>query len=95
MYNCNGEPLSIHVFMNILFHFQGVVHQARCVQWGKKEYELLINADREKLDVDAVVNAYKKYLGEEAEVKVTYVDEIPIQASGKFMVCENKCPDYK
>lgn len=94
MYNCNGEPLSIHVFMNILFHFQGVVHQARCVQWGKKEYELLVNADREKLDIDAVVDAYKKYLGEEAEIRVTYVDEIPIQASGKFMVCENKCPDY-
>lgn len=95
MYNCQGEPLSIHVFMNVLLKFEGVVYQARCVQWGKKEYELLLNADREKLDIDEVLAAYRKYLGEEADIKVTYVDELPIQASGKFMVCENRCSDYK
>ena len=94
MYNCQGEPLSIHVFMNILLNFEGVVHQARCIQWGKKEYEILLNTDREKLDIDAVLVEYRKYLGEEAEIRVTYVDELPIQASGKFMVCENKCQDY-
>lgn len=95
MYNCKGEPLSIHVFMNILFHFEGIIYQAKCIQWGKKEYELLINADRSKLDVEKVLSAYRKYLGEEAEIKITYVDHLPIQQSGKFMVCENKCPDYK
>lgn len=94
MYNCQGEPLSIHVFMNILFHFEGIIHQARCIQWGKKEYELLINADREKLVIEDVLEKYRGYLGQEAEIKVTYVDELPIQQSGKFMVCENRCPDY-
>ena len=94
MYNCQGQPLSIHVFMNILLKFEGIVHQARCIQWEKTRYELLINADREKLDIDEVLAAYRSYLGEEAEIQVTYVDELPIQASGKFMVCENKCPDY-
>ena len=34
--------------------------------------------------------AYRHYLGEDAEIQTTYVDQIPIQASGKFMVCENK-----
>ena len=46
------------------------------------------------MDIDEVLAAYRSYLGEEAEIQVTYVDELPIQASGKFMVCENKCPDY-
>ena len=46
MYNCMGEPLSIHVFMNTLLKFEGVVYQAKCIQWGQKEYELLVNADR-------------------------------------------------
>ena len=90
MYNTKGEPLSIHVFMNTLLKFEGIVYQAKCIQWGEKDYELLVNADQEKLDIDEVLAAYRHYLGEDAEIKVTYVDEIPIQASGKFMVCENK-----
>lgn len=94
MYNCKGEPLSIHVFMNVLFHFEGIVKQAKCIQWEKKRYELLVNADRDKIDEAAFVQAYRNYLGEEAQIDVTYVDEIPIQASGKRMVCENKCSDY-
>lgn len=95
MYNSQGEPLSIHVFMNILLNFEGIVNQAKCIQWEKKKYELLINADREKLNIEEVLTAYKKYLGEDAEIQVTYVNEIPVQASGKFMVCENRCPDYQ
>ena len=95
MYSCQGEPLSIHVFMNILLNFEGVVYQAKCIQWEKKKYELLINADREKLKIEEVLAAYRKYLGEEAQIQVTYVEEIPVQSSGKFMVCENRCPDYQ
>ena len=68
--------------------------RAKCIQREKKEYELLINADREKLQIEEVLAAYRKYLGAEAQIKVTYVEEIPVQSSGKFMVCENLCPDY-
>ena len=82
MYNCMGEPLSIHVFMNTLLKFEGVVYQAKCIQWGQKEYELLVNADRKKLVEEDLIAAYRHYLGEEAEIRITYVDEIPIQASG-------------
>lgn len=95
MYNCKGEPLSIHVFLNVLINLEGVVHQAKCIQWEKKRYEILLNADRDKVNVEEVVDAYRRYLGEEARIDVTYVDEIPIQASGKRMVCENRCPDYQ
>ena len=90
LYNCKGEPLSIHVFMNVLLKLEGIVHQAKCIQWEEKRYEILLNADREKLDEKAVVDSYRRYLGEEAQIDVTYVDEIPVQASGKRMVCENR-----
>ncbi len=36
IYNCQGEPLSIHVFMNILLNFEGIVYQAKCIQREKK-----------------------------------------------------------
>lgn len=94
LYNCKGEPLSIHVFMNVLLNLEGIVHQAKCIQWEKERYELLLNADRDKVNEEEVVASYRRYLGEEATIDVTYVDEIPVQASGKRMVCENRCPDY-
>ena len=40
------------------------------------------------------MDSYRKYLGAEAQIDVTYVDEIPIEASGKRLVCEQKCPEY-
>lgn len=95
LYNCAGEPLSIHVFMNVLLDLEGIVHQAKCIQWEKKRYELLLNADRSRINEKEVVDSYRRYLGEEAQIDVTYVDEIPVQASGKRMACENRCPDYQ
>ena len=94
MYNCAGEPLSIHVFMNVLINLEGIVHQAKCIQWEKKRYQLFLNADRSKINEKEVVDSYRKYLGAEAQIDVTYVDEIPIEASGKRLVCEQKCPEY-
>lgn len=94
MYNCKGEPLSIHVFMNVLLNFEGIVHQAKCIQTGKTEYELRVNADREKVDEEAVLAAYRNYLGAEAQIHVIYVDEIPVEASGKRIVCEQRCEEY-
>lgn len=95
LYNCKGDPLSIHVFMNVLLNLEDCVYQAKCIQWEKKKYELLVNGDRKKIQEEQLIDSYKKYLGDEAEVKVTYVEEIPVQASGKRMVCENRCPEYQ
>lgn len=95
LYNCKGEPLSIHVFMNVLLDLEKSVYQAKCIQWEKKKYEILVNGDREKIQEEKLVDSYRRYLGEEAEITVTYVEEIPVQASGKRMACENKCPEYQ
>jgi phenylacetate-CoA ligase len=81
--------------MNVLLNLENVVHQAKCIQWEKDRYELILNADREKIREKEVVDSYRHYLGEKARIQVTYVDEIPIQASGKRMACENRCPDYQ
>lgn len=94
MYNTKGEPLSIHVFMNVLINLEDTVRQAKCIQWEKDRYELLLNADRELVDEEEVVSLYRRFLGEDARIEVTYVDEIPIEASGKRLVCENRCPEY-
>ena len=95
IYNTKGEPLSIHVFMNNLLNFEGVLRQAKCIQTGVRDYTLLLNPEP-GADVDeaAVIASYIKYLGSDALIRVEYVDALPIEASGKTMVCEQRCSKY-
>ena len=95
LYSVKGEPLSIHCFMNVLIDLEETVRQAKCIQWERDRYEVLVNGEPGKVDEDSLVAAYRRYLGEEARIDVTYVDEIPNQASGKYLVCENRCPEYQ
>ena len=91
LYNTKGEPLSIHVFMNVLLNFEGQIQQAKCIQTGEKEYTLEINALKLPIDEEKVVSAYRHYLGDDAVITVEYLEgRIPIQQSGKTMVCENR-----
>ena len=90
LYNTKGDPLSIHVFMNILLNFEGEIRQARCIQTGEKEYELLVNKAADVIDEGKVKGKYREYLGSDAVIDIKYVDELPRLASGKTMVCENR-----
>ncbi len=93
--NTKGEPLSIHVFMNNLLNFEGILRQGKCIQFSEKEYLLQLNAEMgARVREDEVLASYRKYLGEDAEISIEYVDSIPIQQSGKTMVCEQRCERY-
>lgn len=93
--NTKGEPLSIHVFMNNLLNFEGTVRQGKCIQTGEKEYHLILNMEMGAGDCEKeIVDSYRKYLGDDAVITVEYVDDIPIQQSGKTMVCEQRCEKY-
>ena len=95
LYNTSGEPLSIHVFMNVLLNFEGILRQAKCIQMEVDSYVLYLNpVDKATLNEEEVLKAYRHYLGEDAKIQVIYVDNLPIQQSGKTMVCENHCKAY-
>ncbi len=95
IYNTKGEPLSIHVFMNNMLNFEGVLLQVRVIQTGIKDYTLMIHkAEGAEVDEEQVKASYAHYLGEDARFTLEYIDALPIQASGKTMVCEQRCEDY-
>lgn len=95
IYNTKGEPLSIHVFMNNLLNFEGILRQAKCIQTGVRDYILELNPEEgAQVDEEAVKASYRKYLGEDAGFTIAYIGTIPIQQSGKTMVCEQRCPAY-
>ena len=89
MYNTKGEPYQFTFLLNTTAEVRRNCYRQNASS-GRKDYELLVNADRSRLDETELLAAYRHYLGEDAELRITYVDQIPIQASGKFMVCENK-----
>lgn len=95
IYNTKGEPLSIHVFLNNMLNFEGVLRQAKCIQTGVKEYTLMLNPEEgASVDEAAVKASYARYLGEDAVMTIEYTDALPIQQSGKTMVSEQRCKEY-
>jgi phenylacetate-CoA ligase len=57
--------------------------QYQFIQLSEKKYQFKLSSpnkfDREK----ELVEEFRGYLGSDAEIKVTYVEEIPLLASGK------------
>lgn len=82
-YSTKGEMLSPVTIINTMWFFNDLL-QYQFIQQGEKEYEMRLNS---AIPVYAregeVVNAIKKIVGIDADIKVTYVNEIPTLNSGK------------
>lgn len=89
IYNTKGEMLSPHVITNNMWNVPKV-KQFKFVQSGEKEYELWLNVypgfEEEKETIDKLM----QILGIDSEIRISYVDEIPVLASGKRKYIENK-----
>lgn len=88
LYDTKGGAVTPYVITNNLWDVEGV-DQYRFLQLGEKEYKLLLNGDREKMDVENMLSRIRPAFGEDAEITVEYVDEIPVLASGKRKYIEN------
>ncbi|MCF6279252.1 MAG: CoF synthetase [Flavobacteriaceae bacterium] len=80
IYDSNGEPISPHIIHDICSF--GGVKQFQLVQLDAKKYLFKINATDE-FDKNQLLKRYKELLGENSELIVEYVDEIPLLESGK------------
>ncbi len=93
LYDTSGNAVTPYVITNNLWDVPGV-KQYQFVQHSSKKYELRLNGDPEKMDVTDILGRIQPAFGADAEIKITYVDEIPVLASGKRKYIENLCPDY-
>ena len=93
LYDTQGRALTPYIITNNLWNVEGV-RQYQFIQTGRKDYLLKLNADREKMDLGDILGRIRPYLGEDAQIQVEYVEEIPVLASGKRKYIENRCPDY-
>lgn len=82
-YSTKGEMLSPYVINNTMWRFTEL-RQYQFIQNGKNDYVLKLNVQsgvtvRERELLDSV----KDYIGDDANITLMYVDEIPLLASGK------------
>lgn len=89
LFDTKGRPVTPYVITNNLWDAEGV-KQYRFIQEGQKDYTLCLNGDREKMDAEEMLRRIKLAFGEDARIQVTYVDEIPVLASGKRKYIENR-----
>ena len=80
IYDTNGHVVPSHVSYKLCKY--GEYKQFQLIQSGKKEYLIKLNTDM-KVDEASIQTEFKGYFGNDAEIKIEYVDEIPLLSSGK------------
>lgn len=90
VYNTLGEPVHPMNFARILKNLPGII-QWQFIQKDEKEYVIKLNVSKDS-NVEKTLCEIKNILGDDAIVRVEYVDDIPVLASGKRkpVVCEWK-----
>ncbi len=89
LYDTAGHAVTPYVITNNLWDAEGV-GQYQFIQTGQKEYELRLSGDRSVMKVDDMLKRIRPSFGSDAVITVTYVDEIPVLASGKRKYIENR-----
>jgi phenylacetate-CoA ligase len=80
LYDTRGNLMSSHLSLRLMDY--GHFKQYQLVQKSRTEYHINLNTNF-KVDEDRIVSDYKVYFGEDADIKINYVNEIPTLSSGK------------
>ena len=84
IYDSKGEVISSYVVYTKVFKYYHLLKQYQFIQHGKKEYEVKLNLQGTVFDYeDELITNIKSDFGDDANVKITYVNEIPPLSSGK------------
>lgn len=90
LYDTKGNMVSSHIIHQVCL-FPGII-QYQLIQEGEKEYLFKVNATNKftKTNQNHLIEKYKGYFGSDANVKIEFVDDIPILSSGKRKKVINK-----
>ena len=88
--NTKGELVSSHI-VHLMLQFRGI-DQFQFVENEKGEYiiKMKISDEFDKKDENVIRSQYAEYFGEDAIIRIEYVDEIPLLPSGKRKLVINK-----
>jgi len=80
--NTDGKPISSFILTNNMWKY-AELNQYQFIQKGATEYEFLLNLQGDFLREEELIKEFKGYLGSDAKLALTYIDEIPLLSSGK------------
>jgi len=82
IYDTQSEPISSFTITNNMWKYIELA-QYQFIQISENGYKFKLNSQKKFLREEELVMEFKGYLGEDARIKVEYVDEIPLLSSGK------------
>lgn len=80
IYDTKGNLIPSHVSYKLCKY--GEYKQFQLIQYGVKDYRIRLNTDK-KVDESKMLSEYKEYFGQDANIIIEYVTEIPLLSSGK------------
>lgn len=84
IYDSKGNILSSFVVYTKFYKYYHLLKQYQFIQQGEKDYEIKLNLQEDTFPFeDQLIESIKSDFGDDANVIITYVDEIPALASGK------------
>jgi phenylacetate-CoA ligase len=82
--NTKGQLLSPHVVTNTMWKYSTDIRQFQFIQNGLNDYLVKLNCIRPSFSrSDELIADLRHYLGQDANIEIDLVNEIPILASGK------------
>lgn len=93
VYDTSGKPIHPMVLSRVLKNFDHII-QWQFLQTDKTEYTLKLNIN-DNLDQEKIIKELKEYFGNDARIKIEYVDSIPVLKSGKRKAVMNVVPPPK
>lgn len=82
IFNTDGTSISSFIITNSMWKYTELI-QYQFIQLDQKKYEFRLNSEGDFEREKELVAEFKGYLGEDAEIKITHVEEIPLLSSGK------------
>ncbi len=83
IYDTSENIVSPHIVTNTMWLYPHI-RQFQFIQESKNKYRLVLNCSENSIDEESsLITEFKYYLGNDAEIGIQYVNEIPQLASGK------------
>ena len=90
LYDTKGQIVSSYIAYKNMWQYTDI-KQYQLIQDGIKSYTFKINADPAFNLEKQLIEEFKSFLGDDADFKIQYVDEIPLLSSGKRKKVVNLC----
>lgn len=81
IFSTSGRILSPHIITNTMWKFPDIL-QFQFIQKGEKQYILKLNSPID-INQDILKSEFQSFLGVDAEIRIEFVNEIPLLSSGK------------